>query len=105
MNRKGIAKRNKLIIEDYGAGMLMNDIAQKYKTKKGTIAVMLKKAGIWIRGRDINQKGNPMQRQTIETLTLSDGTEVPKYIKALYDPKNIITTECLSRTVTYRSVI
>ena len=104
MNRKGIAKRNKFIIADYESGMRIVDIADKHGYEKSNVCCVLKKAGVWIKGRDGNRKRGMAKPKQSGYYTIS-GLSIPPYIKALYYSKNIITTECILPTRIYRGVI
>jgi len=96
--------RKKLIIADYQSGMRITDVAGKHEFAVSNISRILKEAGVWVRGRDGNRKRNMLKKAKTKgspQFTLS-GLHIKPYIRALYDPKNIITTECLSHTVTFR---
>ena len=101
MLQKDREARNKLILDDYKAGMRIYDIADKYSFASGNVLRLLKRAGVWIRGRDGNRKRNMLKRVKLRQFTLS-GISIKPYIRALYDPKNIITKECLFLTSTSR---
>ena len=101
MLQKDREARKKLIIADYQSGMRITDIAEKYEFAKSNIARILKEAGVWIRGRDGNKKRDMLKKTKKGLFTLS-GLHIKPYIRGLYDPKNIITIECLSHTVTFR---
>jgi len=98
--------RNKLIIADYETGLRISDVAEKYKFAKSNIARILKEADVWVRGRDGHRKRetyNTRKKPVPKCYSLS-GKHIEPHIRALYDPKNIITKECLSHSVTSRRV-
>lgn len=69
----------KLIIEDYKSGMLINDIADKYEIASGTVSLCAKRAGINCRSKNRSVKN----KDEIEQMYSVDGVMIPEIAKRL----------------------